>query len=95
MAADELDERDLGTEIKGNDQSERIVSDLEANALGIQNLRVRKSFLHIIRRLPIRDLARHHRFHAQRRASFRPTPFDLYQGGGEIRRADTLCRWNR
>ena len=21
--------------------------------------------------------------------------FDLYQGGDEIRRADTLCRWNR
>jgi hypothetical protein len=27
MAADELDERDLGTEIKGNDQSERVVSE--------------------------------------------------------------------
>ena len=55
MAADELDERDLGAEIKGNDQSERVVSDLETNALCIENLRVRKRLPHIIRRLPIRD----------------------------------------
>ena len=59
MAADELDERDLGAEIKGNDQSERVVRDLEANTLCVENLRVRKRLLHIIRRLPIRGLARH------------------------------------
>jgi len=30
---------------KGDDQSERVVSDLEWNALWVENLRVRKSFL--------------------------------------------------
>jgi hypothetical protein len=59
MAADEPDERDLGAEIKGNDQSERVVGDLEANALCVENLRARKRLLHIIRRFPIHGLARH------------------------------------